>query len=196
MPTPRRVTAVESVAAADATDIPPAEFVTRFDDSTPANTPYEAKPVTPLAFVPCVPANADSVPAFDTHGMTLPEPKSLPAPAVLNTRPFVKPPEIRHTTNTLYALVLMLVARFPVSPCDPPNVNTLRLFKALLVSVGRSPPLAVTSFPLLLLSFQVSTKEPFSVMLAADESAPSNHNEGVAISSGLATATTGPASVV
>jgi hypothetical protein len=105
-------------------------------------------------------------------------------------------PVILHTTNTLYAFVVMLAARFPVSPCDPPNVNTLRLFKALLVSVGRSPPLAVTSFPLLLLSFQVSTSEPFSVMLAADESAPSNHKAGVAISSGLATATTGPASVV
>jgi hypothetical protein len=128
--------------------------------------------------------------------MTLPEEKSLPAPAVLNTRPFVTEPEIRHTTNTLYALVLMLAARFPVSPCDPPNVNTLRLFSALLVSVGRSPPLAVTLFPLLLLSFQVSTKDPLSVMLAAEESAPSNHNAHPAISSGELTAVTGPASVV
>jgi hypothetical protein len=46
------------------------------------------------------------------------------------------------------------------------------------------------------LSFQVSTSDPFSVMLAADESAPSSHNAHPLISVGELTAVTGPASVV
>jgi hypothetical protein len=79
---------------------------------------------------------------------------------------------------------------------EPLNVTALRELIAVAVSVGRAVPVAVKSLPFPLLSFHVSTSDPFSVMLAADESAPSNHNAHPLISVGELTAVTGPASVV
>jgi hypothetical protein len=75
-------------------------------------------------------------------------------------------------------------------------VTTLLPFWPAAVNVGLADPddVKLREFPLL--SFQVSTSDPFSVMLAADESAPSNHNAHPAMSVGELTAATGPASVV
>jgi hypothetical protein len=79
---------------------------------------------------------------------------------------------------------------------EPANVTALRELIADGVSVGLAVLVAVKSRPFPLLSFQVSTSDPFSVMLAADESAPSSHNAHPLISVGELTAVTGPASVV
>jgi hypothetical protein len=76
------------------------------------------------------------------------------------------------------------------------NVTALRLLMADAVSVGLAVLVAVKSRPFPLLSFHVLTAVPSSVMLAADESAPSNHKAHPVISSGELTAVTGPASVV
>jgi len=78
----------------------------------------------------------------------------------------------------------------------PSNVTALRVLIADGVSVGRAVLVAVKSLLFPLLSFHVSTSDPESVMLAADESAPSSHNAHPAMSVGALTAVTGPASVV
>jgi hypothetical protein len=79
---------------------------------------------------------------------------------------------------------------------EPLNVTALRELTADAVSVGLAVLAAVKSLPFPLLSLHVSTSDPFSVMLAADESAPSSHSTHPLISVGALTAVTGPASVV
>jgi hypothetical protein len=107
---------------------------------------------------------------------------------------------VRSTVNTVYP------ARFRITSCvavlpvivfaEPLNVTALFALIADAVSVGLAVLAAVKSLLFPLLSFQVSTSEPFSVMPVDDESAPSSHNAHPAMSVGCVTATTGPASVV
>jgi hypothetical protein len=78
----------------------------------------------------------------------------------------------------------------------PSKVTTLLPFSPLAVSVGLAVPDAAKSRPFPLLSRHEETAVPSSVMLADDESAPSNHKAHPLISVGELTALTGPASVV
>jgi hypothetical protein len=98
-----------------------------------------------------------------------------PPPLIADTALNVPDPVLLGLVTAKYVKGLVVgIERDEFKYVAPPNVRTLRPFKALLVSVG-FPVAAVALYPFPDLSFQVVTDVPDRTKL--EVSAASNHND-------------------